>query len=76
MGSDSSRTAAISVSRRRLTRAGNIVSITLALVTACAALALAQDPRDTTRADIDRWLAKYGDTKPDFKPGDMLTVNR
>ncbi len=46
----------------------------LALVTACAALALAQDPRNTTRADIDRWLAKYGDTKPDFKPGDVLTV--
>jgi hypothetical protein len=74
VSSDSSKTAAISVSLRRLTRAGGILSLTLALATACAALALAQDPRDTTRADIDRWLAKYSDTKPDFRPGDVLTV--
>jgi len=38
--------------------------------TVFATLALARDSRNTTRADIDRWLAKYGDTKPDFKPGD------
>jgi hypothetical protein len=74
VSSDSSKTAAISVSRRRLIRAGGTLSVALTLVTACTALALAQDPRNTTRADIDRWLAKYGDIKPDFKSGDVLTV--
>src|SRR5260370_41675429 len=76
VSSDSSNIATISVSRSRarLMRAGGIVSLALAMVTACATLALAQDSRNTTRADIDRWLAKYGDTKPDFKPGDVLTV--
>jgi hypothetical protein len=75
VSSDSSMTAAIPVSRARLMRAGGILSMALALVTACSALALAQDPRKTTRADVDQWLAKYGDAKPDFKPGDTLTVN-
>ena len=76
MSSDSSKTGTISVSRSRarLIRAGGILSLALALITACAALALAQDPRNTTRADLDQWLAKYGDAKPDFKPGDVLTV--
>ncbi len=74
MSSDYAKTATISVARMRLTDTVGILSMALALVTACAALALAQDPRDTTRADIDQWLAKYGDAKPDFKPGDVLTV--
>jgi hypothetical protein len=53
---------------------GGILCMALALMTVCANLALAQDPRDTTRADVDRWMAKYSAAKPDFKPGDVLTV--
>ena len=75
VSSDSSAMrSALSGVRARLIRAGGILSIALALVTACAALAFAQDPRNTTRADIDQWLAEIRNTKPDFKPGDVLTV--
>src|SRR5690348_597417 len=51
-----------------------IVGVALALAIAGAASALAQDPRNTTRADIDRWMAKYANAKPDFKPGDVLSA--
>jgi hypothetical protein len=74
VSSDSLETRAIFVSRKRLIRAYGILTIALTLITACAAFALAQDPGETTRADIDQWLAKYSNTKPDFKPGDVLTV--
>lgn len=30
--------------------------------------------KSNTRAIIDQWLTKYADAKPDFKPGDTLTV--
>ena len=33
-----------------------------------------QNLRNTTSADFDRWLTKYMDAKPDFKPGDVLTA--
>src|SRR6516164_11613499 len=58
----------------RLMRIGGIVSVALALIAGYAAFAHAADPRDTTRADIDQWLAKYRDAKPDFKAGDVLTA--
>src|SRR6516165_5594545 len=67
-------TAAIYASPARLMRAAVILSMALALVGTCAAMALARDPRNATRADIDQWLAKYGNAKPDFKPGDVLTI--
>lgn len=35
----------------------------------------AQNPvRTYTRADYTKWLEQYADAKPDFKPGDVLTV--
>ena len=34
----------------------------------------AQDVKTYTRATFDQWLAKYKDTKPDFKVGDVLTA--
>ena len=64
MSNDSSMTAAISVSHARLMRAGGILSLALALVTACATLARAQDPRNTTRADIDQWMASTATPSP------------
>ncbi len=73
MSRDLSTNPTITASFARLIRTGGILSVALALIVACAALARAQDARDTTRADIDQWLAKYGDAKPDFKPGDVLT---
>jgi hypothetical protein len=57
-----------------LTRAVGILSVTVALMALLAPSAFAQDARDTTRTDVDRWLAKYGNAKPDFKPGDALTI--
>jgi hypothetical protein len=67
-------TAAIAAWGARVVRAAGILSVALTLVTACAAIALAQDARNTTRVDLDQWLAKYNGAKPDFKPGDVLTV--
>ncbi len=34
----------------------------------------AQDVRSYTRATVDEWMRKYAAAKPDFKPGDVLTV--
>jgi hypothetical protein len=73
VSSEYPETSTISAVRRCLTRSVCILSLTFALATGSAALALAQDPQNTTRADIDQWMAKYGDAKPDFKPGDVLT---
>jgi hypothetical protein len=33
-----------------------------------------QNLRNYTSEDFDRWLEKYRDAKPDFKPGDVLTA--
>jgi hypothetical protein len=37
-----------------------------------ASRAAAQDVKTYTRANVDQWLSEYADTKPDFKPGDVL----
>src|SRR5271170_1228510 len=44
-----------------------------ALVT-IASNAIAQDVRAYTRANLENWMHQYADAKPDFKPGDVLTV--
>src|SRR6516165_689731 len=55
-------------------------SLTLATLVAAVGLCLgigtakAQDVKSYTRATFDQWLAKYKDSKPDFKVGDVLTA--
>jgi len=67
---DFSRTSGL---LNRLGLVGGIFAVASLLTAVSAGLARAQDPRNTTRADIDQWMAKYGNAKPDFKPGDVLT---
>src|ERR1019366_6749983 len=43
------------------------------LVGMIASAALAQDVKSYTRQTFSQWLEKYANTKPDFKPGDVLT---
>jgi len=45
---------------------------TIAIVSSLATVATAQDIKTYTRANLDEWLRKYSDVKPDFKPGDVL----
>ncbi|HXR37288.1 MAG TPA: DUF1329 domain-containing protein, partial [Candidatus Binataceae bacterium] len=44
------------------------------LVCLFATKAPAAEVLTPTLADYEAWLAKYADAKPDFKPGDVLTV--
>jgi len=44
------------------------------MVCLLAAKAPAQEVNAPTLADYEAWMAKYADAKPDFKPGDVLTV--
>ena len=64
----------ISVSHSPLTRAGAIINLILAVIVSCSAIASAQDTGSLNRATFDRWLGKYADAKPDFKPGDVLSA--
>src|SRR5580704_4159380 len=51
------------------------VAILIASVIAASitAVARAQDVKNYTRANLDEWISKYAEAKPDFKPGDVLT---
>lgn len=60
--------------RARIERVAGIFGVALlAMATVCAGVALAKDPYNTTRADFNKWQAKYAKAKPEFKPGDVLT---
>ena len=52
-------------------------AITIATGAACllvllTTVARAQDIKSYTQANLNEWLRKYADAKPDFKPGDVL----
>ena len=53
-----------------------VISIVTSIITAVIALgasrAAAQNVKTYTRANVDQWMSKYADAKPDFKPGDVL----
>jgi len=44
-----------------------------ALILLLATNSLAQTPQVFTRAEVEQWLNKYRDAKPDFKPGDVIS---
>jgi len=50
-----------------------LLSAGCAAILLVAAKALAQaPPRTISRADVEQWLNKYRDAKPEFKPGDVI----
>ena len=54
-------------------RGARALTLALALVAACAATAAAQSA-PATRQTVAQWLTQNANAKPDFKPGDVLTV--
>ena len=44
-----------------------------ALILLLATNSLAQTPQVFTRAEVEQWLNKYRDARPDFKPGDVIS---
>jgi len=59
----------------KLTRGAcfNAALIVAILIASIPAIGRAQDVKNYTRANLDEWLSKYANAKPDFKPGDVLT---
>jgi len=53
---------------------GSVIALSALVVGLSLGRANAQDVKTYTRATFDEWLQKYKDTKPDFKPGDVLTA--
>lgn len=62
-----------SQSRKRVSVQVTVVAVILALLLAGAGDA-AEPGEALTRAAFDRWLERYRDAKPEFKPGDVLGV--
>ena len=62
----------LSLPNRRWERLILLPSMLAAFIALGASHAAAQDVRAYTRATFDRWLSKYAEAKPDFKPGDVL----
>ena len=59
---------------RALRRLGYVAALSALVVGLGLGRANAQDVKTYTRATFDEWFQKYKDAKPDFKPGDVLTV--
>lgn len=55
-------------------RAAGALTLVVAIVACAAATAAAQGAAGYTRHTVDQWLAHNANAKPDFKPGDDLTV--
>ena len=51
---------------------GSVIALSALVVGLSLGRANAQDVKTYTRANVDQWLSEYADTKPDFKPGDVL----
>jgi hypothetical protein len=51
-----------------------ILAASVVLACLVVSSARADDVMTPTLADYEAWMAKYADAKPDFKPGDVLTV--
>jgi hypothetical protein len=49
-----------------------VVAVMAAVIVLGASRAAAQNVKTYTRANVDQWMSKYADAKPDFKPGDVL----
>ncbi|MGA7761808.1 MAG: DUF1329 domain-containing protein, partial [Candidatus Binataceae bacterium] len=49
-----------------------VIAVIAAVVALGASRAAAQNVKTYTRANVDQWMSKYADAKPDFKPGDVL----
>jgi hypothetical protein len=61
------------VGNRNRSRAARALTLALALVAVYAAAAAAQEAA-VTRQSVAQWLEQNAKTKPDFKPGDVLTA--
>jgi len=62
------------VVRSRIGRALTLLSLLCLIASLCAPSAHAANPASTTRFDVDHWLTSAREAKPNFKPGDILTV--
>ncbi|MGA8059537.1 MAG: hypothetical protein WB999_14915, partial [Candidatus Binataceae bacterium] len=45
-----------------------VIAVIAAVVALGASRAAAQNVKTYTRANVDQWMSKYADAKPDFKP--------
>jgi len=53
--------------------AARATALAVTVVACCAATAAAQSA-PATRHTVEQWLTQNASAKPDFKPGDVLTV--